>query len=423
MIDLENGVIDISVFGSAGGVAKAVLSVLNKTAKDPDDPLHPLLKQSKLHLIDRKQKSIEDYERICPFLMPRSTLYTLDLDDLAEVRRHLSDTGTGLVIDLSWADTVDMLSICNELGIAYVNSALESAEVDRDETLDGYTLMERYTRMESVRSRFTGMKGLICSGMNPGVVQWMAHERMNEFPDETPLACYIVERDDTFFQDKSLAREDSLYASWSPECYLDEAIDNYPMFVQQHTPIHLYTPVYAQEFKVTLGDIQFYGSLVPHEEVLTLGRLYPMEFGFIYKVNEYTTQQIRDYLHEKDYLWSLQAKVFDPAEALLEGEDLVGVLLVYEDKERYMYNVMNSQSVYQQFGTNATYLQVACGVYAAVCTLMLDNVPSGVHYVDELLAVDKHIRYGSYVSQYMTTFVKGENGASEGSLLKRMRKA
>ena len=114
--------------------------------------------------------------------------------------------------------------------------------------------------------------------------------------------------------------------------------------------------------------------------------------------------------------------MFDPAEAQLEGEDLVGVLLVYKDKERFMYNVMDSQTTYREFGTNATYMQVACGVYAGVCTLLLDAIPNGVYYVDELLKNVRSTGYGKYVSQYMTKFIRGENGISEGLLLDRIRK-
>ncbi|MCR2804563.1 S-adenosylmethionine decarboxylase related protein [Paenibacillus soyae] len=419
---MKNGEWNISIFGSAGGVARSVLSLLNKSITEPDDPLYPRLNSCKLHLIDLNQKSIDYYERICPHLLERSTLYTLDLKDLGAVRKHVSDTRTALIIDLSWADTVDMLVICNELGITYVNSALEIVEVDENEDLEGFTLMERYLRFEVAKNNFTNMKGIVCSGMNPGVVQWMAHEMMEAYPNEKPLACYIVEKDSTFYQEKSIIRPDTLYSSWSPECYLDEAIDNYPVFVKQHMPLHLYSPVYSQEFKVTLGDIQFSGCLVPHEEVLTMGKLYDMELGFIYKVNDHTTKMIRDHIHRKDDLWDLNFKVFDPAEAQLVGEDLVGVLLVYKDKERYMYNVMDSQTTYLEFGTNATYMQVACGVYAGVCSLMLDKVPNGVYYVDELLRNLRGINYGKYVSQYMTRFVRGENEGSEGLLLDRIQK-
>ncbi len=190
------------------------------------------------------------------------------------------------------------------------------------------------------------------------------------------------------------------------------------MFVQQRTPLVLYNDVYELEFKVTLGDIEFHGCLMPHEEVLTMGRLYDMEFGFIYRVNDHTTSVIRDNLHCSGELWDWNHVVFDPNEAELVGQDLVGVLLVYPDRERFMYNVMDNAAVFAKYGTNATYFQVACGVYGAVCSLLLDQVPNGAHYVDDIL---QFTRYGEYVSRYMKPFINGSNDRTDGLLLQRMR--
>ncbi len=418
----KEGVV-ISVFGSAGGVAKSLLALLNKSITDPEDPIHSVIQQSELHLVDLNQKDMEYYKQKCPELAELIKLHQFDLHELKKVRKHLMSTNTTLVVDLSWADTVNVLEICNTLGISYTNSAFEIVEVDNDEELEGFTLIERYERFSKVKDKFTNTKSIVCSGMNPGVVQWMAHTLMTDYPDEKPLGCFIVENDTTFFKDESNIRKKTVYSTWSPECYLDEAILNYPMYVKQHVPIFLYEDVYRKEFKVTLGDIEFYGCLMPHEEVLSLSKLYDMELGFIYKVNDYTTQLIRTKLAQNkvDNLWDWNFKVLDPAEAELVGEDLVGVLLVYEDKERYIYNVMDSQSTHQKYGTNATYIQVASGIYAAICTILLETIPNGVHYVEELLSTIKDIGYGKYVTQYMTDFVTGENAKSNGLILDRMK--
>ena len=418
---MGNKGVAISILGSAGGVSKAVLSLLNKSVMDSQDPLFSVLKESKLHLIDFKQGDINYYKQICPNLINRIVLHHFDLHDLNIIRKHLSETDTSLVVDLSWADTIEIMDICNDLGIFYVNSALENVEVDKDDELEGFTLIERFNRFEKAKSKFTHMKGIVCSGMNPGVVQWMAHSMMSKHPNEKPLACFIVEKDTTFFKNKSLTRKNTVYSSWSPECYLDEAIYNYPMFVKQHVPLYLYEDVYTKEFKVTLGDIQFYGCLMAHEEVVSLGNMYDLELGFIYKVNDYTTQTIRDNLGQSDDMWNWEFEVFNPAKAELEGEDLVGILLVYKDKERFMYNVMDNQFAYKKYGINATYLQVASGVYAGICTLLLETLPKGVYYVEELLEINKNSSYGKYVMQFLKDFTVGENNQSDGGILDRMR--
>jgi len=193
------------------------------------------------------------------------------------------------------------------------------------------------------------------------------------------------------------------------------------MFMSQYNPLFLYEDVYAVEFKVTLGKKEFYGCLMPHEEVYTLGSLFDFESGFIYKVNDHTTNLMRDHLEDVDAIWDLPLNVLDPSVQPLTGEDLVGVLLVFDDKEVYMYNVQSNKEIYEKFQTNATYFQVACGIYSGIASLLLDNLPNGVYYVDELL-LETNSKYGTYLKNYMKDFVIGENNKSEGLLLDRMRR-
>ncbi len=47
----------ISILGSAGGAAKSILSILNKSIIDQNDPIHHLIAHSTLHLIDHQQKN------------------------------------------------------------------------------------------------------------------------------------------------------------------------------------------------------------------------------------------------------------------------------------------------------------------------------------------------------------------------------
>lgn len=413
----------LTLLGSSGGLAKAVLALLNKAIADPDDPLHPILNQSLLHLIDMNQRPSEYYSNLFPNLFPRIRLLELNLQDLQAFKQHLADTDSRLVIDVSWADTLDMLACCDETGTAYVNTALENAAVDADASLYGFPLTERYERFEDKRSEFTRLKAIVCSGMNPGVVQWMAYALQRENPDRQPIACYIVEQDTSFYTDPHLIEPKTIYASWSVECFLDESILSYPMFVRERLPHYWREEVYSADYKVQLGDRQFYGCLMPHEEVLTLGALRDWEVGFIYCVNDYTTGLIRNQvaIDNVDELWEWEQRIIEPLHGEVGGEDRVGVLFVYENEEKYIYNVMSSREVYPVYGTNATYFQVACGVYAATASLLLDPVPNGVLYVDEWLEICATNRYGEYLSRYMTDFVSGTNPKSDGLLLQRRR--
>lgn len=159
---------------------------------------------------------------------------------------------------------------------------------------------------------------------------------------------------------------------------------------------------------------------MPHEEVITLGALFDMQVGFIYRVNEYTTNIIRDHLDNVDVLWDWQQQLIEPTAGEVEGEDLVGVLLVYEDHEWFMYNTMKSSDIYPTYKTNATYFQVACGIYASFASLVLDDLPLGVYYVDSLL-LNANSKYEKYLTYHMIDFVKGKNKGSDGLLHQRLK--
>lgn len=411
----------ISILGSSGGVAKAILSVLEKSLGDAHDPIHSLMKLCQIHLIDLKQKDSAYYRHFMPNLLKQTSLHEFDLNQLDVFRQHLRSTRTTHVVDVSWADTVNMLRCCQDNGVHYINTALESPVVDENESLAGYTLLERYRIFQEERQPAKDSSAIIGSGMNPGVVQWMAFKLMKDTPGELPIACYIVEHDNSLYKDTSLIKERTIYSTWSPECFLDEAVLNYPMFMKHQFPFTMHLPVYELEFKVTLGTKQFYGSLMPHEEVMTLGKVFDMETGFIYRVSDYTIDLIRSQLEDVDDIWTWDHQLLDPGVGEVGGEDLVGVLLVYSDKERYMYNVLSSDEIFPKYHVNATYFQVACGIYGALCTLLRDNITNGIYFVDELLQ-QTDSRYGEYLSYYMKDFVVGENPTTDGLLLDRMRK-
>lgn len=413
--------ISITILGSAGGVARASLAILNQSIQDTNDPIHHIIRNSNLHLIDINQKGLNYYHEFFPNLIDKIHLHQLDLKDTNLFRKHLKKTNSKLVIDVSWADTIEMLNCCNDLGVLYINSAFENTMVDEDESLYGFPLTERYLRFEEKKDGFSNTTAIINCGMNPGVVQWMAIKLMKENSNNNPLACYIVEHDSSFYVDKTIIEPDTIYTSWSVECFLDEAIFSYPMFINHHILYYLYEDVYALEYKIQLGNKHFHGCLMPHEEVITLGNLFDMEIGFIYRVNEHTTELIQRNLDNVDVLWDSNQKIIDPSNGEVEGEDLVGVLLVYNDHEKYIYNTMKSSEVFPQYKTNATYFQVACGIYAGVASLLLDNFPSGIYYVDELL-LKTNTGYGEYLAYYMRDFVIGENKNSDGLLHHRMKR-
>jgi len=411
----------ITVLGSSGGVARALLTLFEHSLPDEQAPLHSVIANSKIHGIDRDQKPRSYYRNFAPNLTDaRLKLHQLDLTDAESLKQHCVRTRTGLVIDLSWADTRSMIACCDELGIRYVNTALEDTEVDEMPEAELTSLLERIDRFEKAEDSYKKVKAIVCSGMNPGVVQWMAVKLMKERPDKLPRAIYVVEKDDTFYADPSKVKPDTVYVTWSPECFLEEAVSNYPVFSIGDTTYMIYDDVYSREYRVKLGELSFTGCLMAHEETIALADDYEVETAFIYRVNDYTTGQIQSHLDNTDVLWEYDQKLLHPEDGELTGSDLVGVLLVYDDCERYMYNVISNSEAYAKYRTNATYLQVASGAYAAAAVLLLDadSVAPGVHWVHDLTESDE-CRYGAYATYFLRDYVTGTNDRPMGTILQR----
>lgn len=411
----------MTILGSAGGLARPLLALLNKASLDQHDPLHQKLFNSSIHLIDYNQRTLDYYQCICPNLIHRLKIHQIDLKDTIIVRNYLKRSHTSIVIDVSLADTVEMLDCCNQLGIHYVNSALENIYIN-DHVIEykGFPLIERLRFFEKYKKEYTSLKAIICSGMNPGVVQWMAIELINHYPNEHPLACLIVEHDSSFLTPRTAAKQDVIYTTRPPEGFLNLAMQSFPMFMKNKTPLFLYEQVFDLEFRATLGDKPFHGCLMPHEAVYFLSKQFNMEGGYLYKVNDHTTSLLRENLNHPDKIGKLNREVLDPLQSPLDGENLVGVLLVYPDKERYMYHVLSNECVMERYKTNAANFQAACGLYAALAVILKDTIANGVYYVDELL-LQTNNHYGHYLSYNLTDFVLGENTQTDGLILERMK--
>lgn len=82
----------ISVLGSSGGVAKAILSIFNRSIQDHNDPINSFLQDCQIHLIDLKQKDMLYYQHSFPALRERFSLHEFDLNDTAIFKKHLIDT-------------------------------------------------------------------------------------------------------------------------------------------------------------------------------------------------------------------------------------------------------------------------------------------------------------------------------------------
>lgn len=107
----------ITILGSCGGVAKAELAILNKTVQDKSDPI---IEKSLIHLVDKRKIDQMSLAHFYPNLKNQLVIHPFDLINQVALMEHLKKTNTTVVIDVSWADTVEVMKCCNNLGINYV---------------------------------------------------------------------------------------------------------------------------------------------------------------------------------------------------------------------------------------------------------------------------------------------------------------
>lgn len=120
----------ITILGSCGGVAKAVLAILNKTVQDKSDPINPIIEKSLIHLVDKREIDQKSLAHLYPNIKNQLVIHQFDLINQVALMEHLKKTNTTVVIDVSWADTVEVMKCCNNMGINYVNTALENPFID-----------------------------------------------------------------------------------------------------------------------------------------------------------------------------------------------------------------------------------------------------------------------------------------------------
>lgn len=407
---------NILLLGCCGGVARGLLGILERALDTPADPFHQWLRTARIHGVDPAPPP-DFLENYGPALRERLTLTAGAADDENDILDRLRSTNSGLLVDLTGGDCRAAILACERAGARYLNSAIEITGPMQCEPVRILEEIEIFQAFRKER-RLTGIVG---AGMNPGVVQWLALDLIKRAGDEIPRACYVVENDTTFFADPTRAQADRVYTTWSPEGFLYEAFHSRPIFMRGSRPVAIWDRVYSQEFLVRLGEESFYGHLMAHEEVLNLGRLFDMETAFLYRVNDHSCRVLERTTAGPGTPVEPDCESLRPGQDYeLAGADLVGVLLVYPDREVYAYNRLATDEVYERYGVNATYYQVACGTAAALACLLFDEPGPGLFYVDELL-LDTPARFGEYLRAYLKDFQYGRNDRVDGLLFDRMR--
>ena len=355
------------ILGASGGVAHALLQLLPAYRHEFGE----------LVLMDGRRRVTDS-----PFLDHRALRYTfiehhLDVQRAdVELAPILARHAIAIVLDLTDARSLPILRATHRAGASYVNTMLNDAR---------FTVPEQHAQILSCGAEFASRPHLLCTGMNPGIVNhWvsqgiMRHGRPHEIaffefdssaPADTPphtCAPFITWSRKEFLHE--IAEDPGGRMGYGGETeWLQPNALNHPVDTRQHLRPILDQPNYPR------------GMLLLHEEVVTLGRRFNLPASFTYAIHPASLAALHASRSNHEPLTADRLMLADNVTIPLIGSDLVGVWLKYDDRDVRIFNVMHNRSLR---GTNATYRQVAIGVLAGVRTVAHGQVPRGVHFVED----------------------------------------
>ena len=362
--------------GSRGGVGRAVCALLERR---PD-----LLERTPTEMFLLDAQSEPEVAR--PF--GAQVLPPLKLDGTS-LRRLLRELEIQELIDCSTLDTAIAIDAAVETNTDYLSTSIST------DNLTTHVAVERlYAGVPATKNSL-----LVCSGMNPGIVNALAFAGMDAFakrvgveanPRALELQSLLVTEQDTTERADDIPEDESVFAmTWGPEIALQELCE--PSAVYWSKGVHgMEHPPWGAFYRVRCGDEQVEGFLVPHEEVFTLGaRLEIPEVAFVYRLPGAAQRRLLN-APETHAEWPLR-RLTPPEQDRLRGSDRVGVLLVSARYGELWIGFDTPVEAGAPYKTNGTLLQVAAGVIAGWNQL---GERTGLHVPEEL----DYRRYMSTVS-------------------------
>ena len=348
---------------------------------------------------------------------------------LAQIFRE----GRGFCVNLSVdVGSLDMIRLCRELGVAYVDTVVEPwAGYYFD---PGLTAADRtnYALREAVRAEARANPGgptaVSCAGANPGAVSWFLKEALLTLAadlghDATPPAdragwarlmrdlgvkgVHIAERDTQV--GRARRPRGTFVNTWSVEGFVAESFQPaelgwgtaepwFPPNGRRHADgcraaIHLDTPgIVTRVHTWTPAAGPQLGYLVTHNEAISIADYYTIGEG---EAPEYRPTCHYAYHPCDDAILSLheilgtgamqaQMRILDETE-VADGEDCLGVLVYGHARNAFWYGSRLSMAEAAALAPaqNATGLQVSSAVLAAM-VWALENPGAGIVEADEM---------------------------------------
>lgn len=301
-------------------------------------------------------------------------------DEKEAYHRVLSEHQVQIVLDITDGRTVPFLDATNEVGVSYINTGMND-----DKVQVGSLVVDTYERKDQINKA----PHILCSGMNPGVVNMWARYGVEKFgvPKE-----FIEFEYDT----SKVATKWHPMMTWSiheflVECVLDPggiSLGRGRDKIKNLLPNALENRKNMRSILEPIMKLDEYpeGMMTPHEECDSLGQMYDVPAQYVYAINPRTMKELIRLYEKNGTVTRDQLELGDNTNIILDGADSIGMILEYEDKRVYYFNTVPSVAL---IGTNATYTQVVIGIFSALCVLLFDSLELKAYFPEDLF----HTRY------------------------------
>lgn len=357
--------------GASGGVAQAFLRYLSHHR----DLLQNLVLWDKSDSI--KTDPYIDHQSL-NYTFVHSALHLPEQED--EYLKVLKTNKIDIVVDLTDMDSIPILEASNKVGVSYINTAMN------DEVKFAYELVfDIYPRKEKLNKA----PHILCSGMNPGVVNMWARHGIEKFGIPKEIIHFEYDTSTISLGWKAMM-------TWSLKEFLVECVRDPSGKMLGRDRVDKLEPnalSHRVDLKNILSPIMTLDEYpraftVMHEENVSLAQRYNVPSKFLYAFNMKTMEELVALYDEQQNVFKKDLIHGDNIRHPLDGADNIGVLLKYDGKRVYYFNSAPNNSA---IGTNGTYTQVVVGVYAALFVLLFDNLKNGAYFVEDLY--DTHYRH------------------------------
>ncbi|HLT36321.1 MAG TPA: homospermidine synthase [Enhygromyxa sp.] len=327
--------------------------------------------------------------------MPRGArwLPAATITSASELAELVAEHRIEQVIELAAVDTWDCLEACAAAGASFLTTTFDTWEGTEQFDPDDPFCMLRARGLFSPPDVDYGTH-LVCMGMNPGLVNLLVAAGLRELAERTnrPASLAALEVESIVFTEldettvdgeRSPGEPPRFCSTWSPEGCLDEILEPYAMINVAGELTRLDHAPHRARYRGRCGDQQIVGYLVPHEELVSLGAMYPtVELAYLYRPPPAGEAALTLAPERRIQDWPTR-RLYPPEHGDdLRGFNRIGALIGTRSLGELWIGWETPVELGRQYSSNATLLQVAAGVI--VGWTLAQRLDPGIYLPEDL---------------------------------------